>query len=326
MLAQVRHKLEQIKDAAKDANGLAALSFPVVAHSQQPDSRMKFEKTNHHYVPQYWQRGFRGPNGHLYGKFRDGIRVVSPRTIMQRDWLYTVFDDQWIPSDALEDALSVVEAEDARLLQRLHNPGYAGTTEDRDHLCAMLALQASRHPDILGRGVRRSRELGMLLADAHALTLDDFKSQMAAFGVDAADAHDCYVILLNRTKQQLAKELAELMSLSPQSAQLPEQGSLRAFPLVEGAIQKMELWLLDAPASAAYVLGDTPVPQSDLCRGFSVPLSRSLAVEVVPAQAPQAVLTRRTASAAQVAAINRTQNENALEVVVGSSAALLASL
>ena len=80
---------------------------------------MRFEKTNHHYVPQHWQRGFRGPNGHLYGKFHDGIRVVSPRTIMQRNWLYTVFDDQWNPSDALEDALSAIEASDAELVQRL---------------------------------------------------------------------------------------------------------------------------------------------------------------------------------------------------------------
>ncbi len=151
---------------------------------------MKFEKTNHHYVPQYWQRGFRGPNGHLYGKFHDGIRVVSPRTTMQRDWLYTVFDDQWNPSDTLEDVLSVVEAGDAGLLQRLNSLGYAGTKDDRDHLCAMLALQASRHPDILGRGVRRGRELGMLLNDVHALTLDEFKSQMVGFGVGAAGAHD----------------------------------------------------------------------------------------------------------------------------------------
>lgn len=287
---------------------------------------MKFKKTNHHYVPQYWQRGFRGPNGHLYGKFHGGIRVVSPRTIMQSDWLYTVFDDQWNPSDTLEDALSVIEADDAGLLRRLNTLASAGTKDDRDHLCAMLALQASRHPDILGRGGRRGRELARLFADVHALTLDEFKSQMAGFGVGASDAHDYYVVLLGWTKKQLATELEALIALSPQSAQLPEQDALFAYPLVEQAIQKMELLLLDAAPSAAYVLGDTPMPQSDLHRGFSVPLSSSLAVLAVPASTPQAVLFRRAASAAEVAAINRTQNENALEVVVGPSAALLASL
>lgn len=112
----------------------------------------KFEKINHHYVPQHWQRGFRGSNGHLYGKFHDGIRVVSPRTIMQEDYLYTVFDSQWSPSDSLEDALSAVEAQDAGLFQRLHNPSHTCTADDRDNLCAALALQATRHPDILRRG------------------------------------------------------------------------------------------------------------------------------------------------------------------------------
>ena len=287
---------------------------------------MKFEKTNHHYVPQHWQRGFRGPNGHLYGKFSSGIKVVSPRTIMQRDWLYTIFDDQWNPSDALEDALSALEAADAKLLQRLQNSGYVGTEVDRSHLCAMLALQASRHPDILSRGVRRGRELGTLLADVHALSLDEFKIQMASFAVSEADAHDNYVLLRSRTKEQLATELAELIGLSPQSTQLPEQDALRAIPIVEQVIQTMELWLLDAPATEAYVLGDTPLPQHDLQLGFSVPLSRSLAVQAVPGQAAQAILPRRVATAAEVMAINRTQSESALNVVIGPSAALLASL
>ncbi len=80
------------------------------------------------------------------------------------------------------------------------------------------------------------------------------------------------------------------------------------------------------PPSAAYVLGDTPIPQSDLRRGFSAPLSRSLAVIAAPASTPQAVLAWRAASAAEVSAINRTQSENTLEVVVGPSAALLAGL
>lgn len=288
---------------------------------------MKFEKTNHHYVPQHWQRGFRGANGHLYGKFRDGIRVVSPRTIMQQDYLYTVFDDQWNPSDSLEDALSAVEAEDAKLFQRLHGPGYTSTADDRSHLCAVLALQATRHPDILRRGTKRSRELGEVLANAHDYSLDEFKALMTGFAVSEADAHDCYIVLLSRSKEQLAAELTELTGLSPQSSQLPEQDALRAMPLVEQYLQPMELWLLDAPATEAFVLGDTPIPQSDLRQGFSVPLSRSLAVLACPAQAtPQKLLSRRSATTTEVSDINRTQNDNALHVVVGPSAALLATL
>lgn len=77
---------------------------------------MKFDKKNHHYVPQYWQRGFKGTSGSMFGKFSSTIRLVSSRTIMQQDWLYTVFDEQWNPSDILEDTLSVMESKDAQLI------------------------------------------------------------------------------------------------------------------------------------------------------------------------------------------------------------------
>jgi hypothetical protein len=179
----------------------------------------KFEKTNHHYVPQHWQRGFKGANGHLYGKFRDGIRVVSPRTIMQQDYLYTVFDDQWNPSDSLEDTLSALEAEDAKLFQRLHNSSYTSTADDRNRLCAAVALQATRHPDILRNGMKRSRELSEVLANAHDYSLDEFKARMTGFAVSEADAHDLYIVLRSRSKDQLAAELAELCPRNPRSFQ-----------------------------------------------------------------------------------------------------------
>jgi hypothetical protein len=289
-------------------------------------SMPKFEKINHHYVPQHWQRGFKGSNGHLYGKFQDGIKVVSPRTIMQEDYLYTVFDSQWSPSDSLEDVLSAVEAQDAKLIQRLHNPSHTSTANDRNHLCALLALQATRHPDILRRGGRRSRELDSVLASAHECTLDEFQTMMAGFAVGKGDAHDCYILLRSRSRKQLAIELAELNGLSPQSPEFPEQDALRAMPDVEQRIQQMELWLLDAPVNESFVLGDTPLPQSDLQLGFYVPLSRSLAVLALHSPVTSTLLSRRTATTAEVLSINRTQADNALHVVVGPSAAVLAAL
>lgn len=62
------------------------------------------------------------------------------------------------------------------------------------------------------------------------------------------------MLLRGRPKQQLVTELAELIALSPQSAQLPEQDALRAFPLVEQAIQKMELWLGNAFRQLTYLI------------------------------------------------------------------------
>ena len=287
---------------------------------------MSFEKQNHHYVPQYWLRGFRGTGGRLYGLFGQNIKVVSTKSVMKRDFLYTIFDDQWNPSDALEDALSVTEAEYAKLFQRLHTPGYSTTTRDRDQLCEALALQASRHPDVLGRVHRLGKELGNLLANVHSMALDSFKREIANFGINESDAHDAYIALTMHSKEKLACELDELITLSPQSQQLPEQIALLAAPQITDAIKKLEISLLVANPSEAFVLGDTPIPQSDLSGGFSVPLSKSLAAQAIPTKTTQATIPRRAASADEVESTNRIQSENAAEVVVGPSAELLAKL
>lgn len=149
---------------------------------------------------------------------------------------------------------------------------------------------------------------------------------MAGFAVGESDAHDLYIVLRSRSREQLAGELAEMNGLSPQSVELPEQDALRAMPYVEHRLQQMELWLLDAPVTESFVLGDTPLPQSDLQLGFSVPLSRSLAVLALPPSATSTFLSRRTATITEVFSINRTQADNALHVVVGPSAAVLSAL
>lgn len=287
---------------------------------------LKFEKGNHHYVPQYWQRGFRGNNGQLFGRIGNSIKVVSTKNTMQQDWLYTIFDADWHPSDALEDAISAVEAQDAELIRRLHSPSYVTTTDDRAQLCSLLALQACRHPDVLKRGQKLSRELGALLADVHSYSLQQFQTRVGKFGLDDSEAYNFYVVLQSRTKEQLAEELDALIKLSPQSSQIPAQDAIRAWQEIEATISCMQLCLLDALPPMAYVLGDTPIPQSDLSLGFSVPLSQSLAVVVYPTDIPQSLLCRRKGIQKEIDDINRTQYENALKVVVGPSAQLLNNL
>ncbi|HIE1453220.1 DUF4238 domain-containing protein [Serratia marcescens] len=288
----------------------------------------KFEKKNHHYVPQYWQRGFKGSDGYLYGKFGSIIRRVSPKRIMQRDWLYTVFDDQWNPSDTLEDTLSTVEAKHAQLFRQLHTPGYMPTPGDRDQICQALALQASRHPDVLARSHKLSKEFGAFLADAHSMSLDEFTCRASTFGIHDTDAHTFYTVLAQKTEEQLASELADLHALSPQSPELPEQEALLAAPQIADVIKTLELCLLDAPSGEAFVLGDTPLPQSNLGLGFSVPLSKSLAVCATQAQSTitPTTVARRIANTAEVRAINGVQADNAAQVVVGPSVDLLSKL
>ncbi|MFB6328535.1 DUF4238 domain-containing protein [Pantoea deleyi] len=287
---------------------------------------MKFDKKNHHYVPQYWQRGFKGTSGHIFGKFGSTIRRISSKTIMKEDWLYTVFDENWNPSDILEDTISVMESKDAQLFQRLQSQGYIMTPSDRDQLCSALALQASRHPDILERGRRLANELGTVLANAHSMTLIDFKCGVAEFGINETEAHDLHVILTSRTQEQLALELAELLSLSPQSSQLPVQEAILAAPQIMETIKALELSLLEAPLGEAFVLGDTPLPQSNLSNGFTIPLSKSLAVIAIPSTVTQKTVLRREATPDEVKDINKTQFNNALHVVIGPSAGLLSNL
>ncbi|WP_093638226.1 DUF4238 domain-containing protein [Paraburkholderia aspalathi] len=288
---------------------------------------MAFEKKNHHYVPQFWQRGFRAADNTLYGRFGARVAPVSSRKIMQQDWAYTIFDQYWTPSDDLENALSVQEGYAAPVFERLCTPGAFATKIEREGLCSFLALQSCRHPDVMGRGHRRGRELGEFFANVHAYgTAADFAVELADFGLGSSEADAIYQVLKAVAPQQLRIELNELLSLSPQDPQLPQQEALLAQPQIATAIDAMTLTLLDAPAGEQFVLGDTPMPQSDLSHGFIVPLSKSVALKAVPSSSSQASIGRRTATVAEVTEANREQWNCAMYVVIGADKAVLQAL
>ena len=72
------------------------------------------EKVSQHFVPQFWQRRFRGPDNKLRALHQGEIKVVSPKNLMTRDWLYTVFDAHGLPSNHLEEWCSKVEGDAAQ--------------------------------------------------------------------------------------------------------------------------------------------------------------------------------------------------------------------
>lgn len=283
----------------------------------------KFEKKKHHYVPQHWQRGFSGASGHLFGKVGETIKIVSTKSIMQSDWLYTVFDENWQPFDALEDALSAIEGNDAKLVQRLALKDYVAKSQDHAELCNMLALQASRHPDMLSRGHRLGREFAKVLAGVPSSSSNQFASKLASYGIGEEDAQEFYIALIAKTPGQLEDELAELTALSPQASVLPEQRALLAAPMVSHAIEGLELTLIDSQNPDAFILGDTPLPQDNLSSGFTVPLTKSLAVIAKPTSNPTNTIARRTATEPEIAEVNRTQSQNAAEIVIGPTAEIL---
>lgn len=297
------------------------------SHAAIPaNTSITFEKKNHHYVPKFWQCNFRNSSGQLFGRKGNSIELVSPKNTMKGDWLYTVFDINWNPSDSLENELSRIESSTAALFRSISTLGSISTKDNRDQLCGALALQACRHPDIMRRGHRRSKEIGALMAVAQSYSLSDFIMEMAKFGMADSEAKDYYQILMTTSNEQIAQEFSKLNALSPQDSQLPEQLALEAQPFICDELKKMEITLLDATSNADFVLGDTPLPQDNLSHGFSIPISRSVAVWAKPAIAQQTIMARRTATTEEITEVNKAQWDNSLYVVVGPNKAVLEAL
>jgi Protein of unknown function (DUF4238) len=285
------------------------------------------KKRNQHYVPKSWIKRFACAKGRIYAWDGQKVRHVAASKIMSEDWLYTIFDNTWRSSDALEDALSTEEGKAATLVKRLSGVKYPINPGDRDRLCNFLALQACRHPDVMNRGYRRARELGDLIASAHAFpSVHDFALKAANFGIPAGAAEEMYKYLRTVDPSRLHHELEELKGLSEQDPQLPIQDALRAKPQIAQALARMTFTLLDAPSGCVYILGDTPLPQDLLGHGFSVPLSKSLAIDAAPNNSSQTIMARRLATKAEVNAVNRAQWENSLHIVIGPDASAFLAL
>jgi hypothetical protein len=288
---------------------------------------MAAKKRNQHYVPRSWIRRFAGADGVLVAWDGQKTRQISAGRIMSKDWLYTVFDNTWQASDALEDELSKVEGKAAELVKRISNRKYAVKLADREQLGSFLALQACRHPDVMNRGYRRARELGALIESARTFpNARAFALKAASFGIPLSAAAEMFEQLIAADPDQLRRELEELRGLSEQDPRLPIQDALRATPQIAQTLSRMTFTFLDAPPGNVFILGDTPLPQEHLGQGFTVPLSKSLALQATSGNSSQTTMARRVATAAEVAAVNRTQWQNSLHLVVGPNATAFRAL
>ena len=137
----------------------------------------------HHYVPQFWIRRFSDSANNVHCRQGNAVRIVSSRDVMQMDGLYVTFNSKWQPSENVERTLGKIERAASRLFDILDNTAAALTDNDAGHLTQFLALQACRHPDVMGRGHRRARELAEFLADVHGLSKSEFVSGAAKFGI-----------------------------------------------------------------------------------------------------------------------------------------------
>lgn len=245
---------------------------------------------------------------------------------MQMDGLYVQFDSRWQASESLERLLGEIENDAARLFDRLDDPSLAITSDDANQLAHFIALQACRHPDVMGRGHRAGKELAEFLADVHSYSdVTEFVNASSRFVAPPIEMARYYNQLVQSTPEALLGELDSVLSLSPQDPRLPATDVLKALPKIRQLIGSLQWSLLHAPQGKDFILGDTPLPQSELGKGFRIPLSRSTAVSVTPG-AGQSPMSRSTATAAEVDAINREQWDNALSIAIGPSRALLQAL
>jgi len=285
-------------------------------------------KKNQHYVPRFWLARFAGPTGRLVG-LKDGViqHQVGVDNVMSDDWIYTVFDSWWRPSDEIEDDLGVVDGEADRLFTDLHADKTNPSNEQWEHLCTFLALTACRHVDTMMRGHARGKEMALVIASAASYEsettfLSDVKVQ---FGCEFPVG--LWAVLKAKDEAALWEEAEEVLDLLPYDPRLPVQLSLAAVKPVTNSIAIQDLWLLDAPSGSAYVLGDRPVPLRLVGHGFDVPLSSSLAFRATPtATGTVGGLGRRYATPAEVNEINRHQVARAKSVLIGPSRALLETL
>ncbi len=238
------------------------------------------------------------------------------------DWIYTVFDTWWRPSDEIEDDLGLIDGAADKLFKRLHADRSLPTEADRRQLCQFLALTACRHPDAMARGDALTREVALAMADASSYASGhhylnaierDFRFRpslkvwrdLVAVGPDAAFG---------------AVDL--LLAMQPYHPAMPTHlATLCATLTVAKVMLGLDVILLDAPPGSGYVLGDTPVPLRNLRLGFDVPLSQSLAFKCTPTAAGiKPSWSRCAATAAEVDAVNANQRARARSIVIWPAA------
>lgn len=279
-----------------------------------------------HYVPQFWIKGFKGADGRVLGRKRGETRAeqVKISKIMAEQGTYTLFDYQWNATDLLEDLLADKhEGHVARLFRLLHDKSESLTDEVKRELSFAVGVAASRLPHVMKKGFSASNKIATLLMEVHNRSYESFRRlffKEARSPVTRKDFEDLRAI----SRESLLDQVDRFVSRTPENPVMPQQATLESASKIAGVIFQMDLWLLDAP-DGSFVLGDTPLPDYDLGKGFTLPLSSSLTLMASPKKANALVFGRRNATKAEIKTVNQTQFDNMVEIIVGPDKGALES-
>lgn len=240
---------------------------------------------------------------------------------MAEDWLYTKFDKAWQVSDEVEDALSGIEGQFAPVLKNIICSTYVVTENDRKMLGDFMGLQACRHPEVMNRCAKLGRELLAEIISELSMGMSavEFQEKFSQTGITQTEAERIVTVHANMTPESADAQIDKALSLAPDNPELSKLLSLRAFDKVSEVILELGFTLLNISSRRSFILGDTPMNQSNLADGFMLPLSKSVALGVGPERNDNNGIERREATEIEIDNINQTQWDNAKLIVVGSN-------
>jgi hypothetical protein len=299
--------------------------------------REEFKKVNQHYVPQFWQRRFKDAADVLYVRYSasaDPRHELDPdrckafdtttKKTLTGDCTYTVSDERFQPYDVLENLLAESEDKISRNETILLDHPTDVTTDVIGTFCWGMAIATCRLPYIMKRNFKRITELVSHYPDVHRMSRKAFEELMAPFGQTVHDKF--YTDLFSQSEEQLVAWPARFAGRSPQDPVFAEQDALLGIGIMTHIFKTMDLLVLEITGAPYLIIGDTPIPDSELIHGFVVPLAKTAAVQFSPTSGSPPKYGRRAITAAEASAINQEQYNNSVTHVIGPDRLYLDSL
>ena len=283
----------------------------------------RFRKYNHHVVPASWQRRFASTAdpGPYYKNVVTGacLPAQGPGQKMAEEYVNTVFDEFFRPSDALEDRLSTIETKaipalDRTLSQSVMDP------DARAALAYFLAIQACRYPDLFQERLDHGRFLGIALLDfAVYKDVDAVNEALKSTGLlpGAAITQREFDQLKRTPASDLDRELEYVLRLHGYEVDFNPELILDGAIVAAEHLLALHWRLVESPASA-FILSDRPVPRR-INYGFSVGLGARFALQITKPHAPVDELPIRAVPATpeDIRAINSEVRSRAREWICG---------
>lgn len=277
----------------------------------------RFEKKNHHYIPQFWLRGFRDSSGRIYVKNGEKVTQASTKGVMSEDYLYTIFNRDWVPSDAIEDALMEEEKIASPVFKQFIDSKVRINESDFIIMSNFLSLAVVRTPDAMDFNWERRGEMleSFEYIDEYHGYKDFNLFLKNKFGVSILEEE--YSYYKNLSKEDLLAEIQSVQNLSPQNPYAPKLLALDGKMLVAQFLSTFQMTTLHTKTAYGLVLGDHPLPDN-IAGGFVVPISSNTAILATPSASSSKRVKRKWIEETDVKKINLEQLARS-GIVIGSS-------